>query len=67
MGLRAGALWRRDVARRPGVGPPPALESRRPAEGAARLAVAAGLTDVKEKCSRSRLPGVDSQNSSRLL
>lgn len=36
-------------------------------ETAARLGLARGLTDVKEKASRSRLPDVDSQESSCLL
>lgn len=58
---------RGNVTRRPGVGPPAALESWRPTEGAARLALAPDLTDVTEKASRSRLSGVDSLESSRLL
>lgn len=42
------------IARRPGVGPPPALEPWSPAEVAARLALVPGLTDVREgKGSRS--------------
>lgn len=44
-----GLHYRGNVTRRPGVGPPAALESWRPAEGAARLALAPDLTDVKEK------------------
>lgn len=68
MGMGAGAPRRGDVARRPGVGPPPVLEPWSAAEGAARQALAPGLTDVRgEKGSRSRLPGVDSQKSFRLL
>lgn len=47
-GMRAGAPRRGDVVRRPGVGPPPALEPWSPAEVAARLALVPGLTDVRE-------------------
>lgn len=54
MGMGAGAPRRGDVARRPGVGPPPVLEPWSAAEGAARQALAPGLTDVRgEKGSRS--------------
>ena len=58
---------RGNVTRRPGAGPPAALESWRAAKGAARLALAPALTDVTEKASRPGLSGVDSPESSRLL
>lgn len=48
-GYTSKCLTARDVARRPGVGPPRVLKLWSAAEGVERLALAPGLTDVKEE------------------